>query len=340
MNYNPGCRSIPEYKEIYKSILFALEKTKLTRKEIIRTVIDSFPLNECDRCNDDMNSHLTKLRSSIGIVLNDMVARKLIIKELPEGASVHLYRRAEDITILIRVEECEREMLRMVKERPMSKQELREALIRSFGTDMTATNRDDNKLLTYMGQILKRLVAEEIFTLSDGKYSILGEKSAFIKDRRELLLLKGAFLARVHSKGGEFFEHYFMNLLAKYLTRSGKTVIDSHVKGGAEDGGIDGICNTVDTLGFRETIMVQTKNRSEQVIETTVRGFYGAVCAFQGSRGIFATISDFHPAAQKFLDSIDNCVGVNGERIFAMACDTSYGIRREGEKLIIDYDII
>ena len=97
---------------------------------------------------------------------------------------------------------------------------------------------------------------------------------------------------------------------------------------------------TIDSLGFKETIMVQTKNRSETTTETTVRGFYGAVCAQQGSRGIFVTISDFHPSAIKLLNSIDNCVGINGDKIFSMACDTSYGIKREGDKLTIDKEII
>ena len=97
---------------------------------------------------------------------------------------------------------------------------------------------------------------------------------------------------------------------------------------------------TADSLGFRETIMIQTKNRSDTISETDVRSFYGAVCAKQGSRGIFATISNFHPGAQRLLNSLDDCVGVDGDKIFAMACDTSYGIKREGEKLIIDREII
>ena len=86
--------------------------------------------------------------------------------------------------------------------------------------------------------------------------------------------------------------------------------------------------------------MVQTKNRAEIATETDVRGFYGAVCANQGSRGIFAISSDFHPAAKKFIDSIDNCVGINGEKIFAMAIDTSYGIKRESGKLLIDRKVL
>ena len=122
--------------------------------------------------------------------------------------------------------------------------------------------------------------------------------------------------------------------------RMGKTVLEASVTGGSYDGGIDGIVKTRDTLGFVETIMIQTKNRNEIINETTLRGFYGAVIAKSGTRGIFATISDFHPMAKSFLDSIDDCVGVNGEKLFTMATDTSYGIIREGGKLKIDKEII
>ena len=130
-----------------------------------------------------------------------------------------------------------------------------------------------------------------------------------------------------------------MNLLERYLIRCGKIVNESYVTGGSADGGIDGIAKTVDSLGFKETIMVQTKNRNDIAVETDIRAFYGAVCAAQGSRGIYAITSGFHPGARAFLDSIDNCVGVDGEKIFSMAVDVSYGILREDGKLVIDRSI-
>ena len=191
-----------------------------------------------------------------------------------------------------------------------------------------------------MGQILKGLVNDGLIEFDGSVYRMLPAKSAQIKIREEILTLKADFLGAIHSKGGEFFEHYFMNLLAKYYELEGKCVLESYATGGSEDGGIDGIAKTVDSLGFKETVMVQTKNRTDPSSETEVRGFYGAVCAAQGSRGIFATTSDLHPMAKKFLDSIDNCVGVNGERIFSMACKTLYGIKKCSGKLIIDTDII
>ena len=131
-----------------------------------------------------------------------------------------------------------------------------------------------------------------------------------------------------------------MNLLEKYVKSFGKTVISNCTTGGSTDGGIDGIMETVDSLGFRETVMVQTKNRSEPINETVARGFYGAVCARQGSRGILVTSSEFHPQAKEFLESIDNCVGVDGDKLFEMAVKTHYGIKKHDNTLTVDQKII
>lgn len=326
---------VREYRKIYRSVIDSLELGRLSRRELIFSVIDAFNLSDTERADDSMNGRLNTLRSRIGIVINDMEAKDFIKRE-PSG----LYYKVEEKDVLIRAEECEKEILNVLNAAPKSKQQLKEALVSFFGTDATPSQRDDNKLFTYMGQILKRLVGEGILDFDGATYSVAPEKSAYIENRQEVLGLKTAFLKKVHSRGGEFFEHYFMNLIAKYLALKGKNVIESHVTGGSDDGGIDGIVRTIDSLGFRETIMVQTKNRIDVSTETDVRGFYGAVCAQQGSRGIFVTSSDFHPMAVKFLDSIDNCVGVNGNKIFSMATETGYGIISNGTKLTIDNEII
>ena len=326
---------IQEYRKIYKAVLDSLELGRLSRRELLFSVIDSFALSESERLDDSMNGRLNVLRSRVGIVINDMEAKGIIKKDKSS-----LYTVAENREVAIRIEECEREILDFLKGEPKTRQDIKDNLVTVFGTDATPSVKDDNKLMTYMGQILKRLSAEEILTFDGSTYAIAEEKSAYIKNRREVLLLKSAFLTKLHSRGGEFFEHYFLNLLEKYLAMKGKTITESHVSGGSDDGGIDGVIKTVDCLGFRETIMFQTKNRIDISNETDIRGFYGAVCAGQGSRGIFATTSDFHPMAVKFLDSIDNCVGVNGSKIFTMATETGYGIKNDGNKLIIDSDII
>ena len=155
-----------------------------------------------------------------------------------------------------------------------------------------------------------------------------------------MLSLKADFIARIHARGGEFFENYLVTLLSKYYKRHGYTVEEAYVTGGSADGGIDGVIKTVDGLGFRETVMIQTKNRIELSSETDVRGFYGAVCASGGTRGIFVSASDFHSTARDFLLGVDNCVGINGRKLFSLAVECSYGIKKSGGKLTVDERII
>jgi restriction system protein len=176
--------------------------------------------------------------------------------------------------------------------------------------------------------------------LENGYYALSSNASANADDINAMLNLKNEFLQKLHSRGGEFFENYFMTLLSKYSKKHGKKVIECYVTGGSADGGIDGVMKTEDSLGFREVIMVQTKNRIDIPSETDVRGFYGAVCAKRGTRGIYATTSDFHSGAKKFLDALDDCIGINGERIFAMAAECGYGIKKHGESLEIDSKVI
>lgn len=327
-------KNLREYRRIYKKIVDTLEVSPRTRAELLRSVVESLINDEKKLSDRRTNATQNLLRSACGAVVTEMTNRGMIYVD-----DLGLYHNAADKPVVIRLERCEEQILILLRERARTKKEIRDELVKFFKTDKTITTRDDNMLFSFIGQILKSLVREESIVYDGSLYSIAPLKIAEMKNKQELLSFKASFLSLIHSRGGEFFEHYFMNLLEKYLIRSGKIITESYVTGGAEDGGIDGICKTVDSLGFKETIMVQTKNRLESTSETDVRGFYGAVCARQGSRGIFVTTSTFHPLAEKLLDSIDNCVGVDGEKMFSMALDTAYGIKKKGNTLTIDYKI-
>ena len=327
-------KNIQDYRKIYNAILDALDEAPLERSQLISKTIDSFGLTKKELADTGTNGRRNILRSMCGTVINEMHNRSIISRD----ADLR-YRKNTEKPIAIKLEECEEAIFALLHERPHSRLEIKERLVDIFGTDETVSAKDDNKLFTYIGQILKHITAEGLVDYDGALYRLATARSAEIKDRQEILRLKGEFLSKIHARGGEFFEHYFMNLLAKYFIRCGKTVTESYVTGGSADGGIDGIAKTVDALGFKETIMVQTKNRNSITNETDVRGFYGAVCAAQGSRGIYAITSDFHPGAKAFLDSIDNCVGVNGEKLFTMAADTSYGLIRKNGVLTIDTEV-
>jgi restriction system protein len=140
--------------------------------------------------------------------------------------------------------------------------------------------------------------------------------------------LRRRYLALLHRQGGAFLERFAVRLLEDYFRRTGRTVTLAEVTGGSADGGIDGRLHTVDGLGFSETVLIQTKCRKADlhVTEREVRGFYGAVCAAGGSRGIFVTTSYFHGGAKKFLDGIPNYVGIDGEKLFSIVKLCSFGL--------------
>ena len=322
-------------KNIYFTVIDILSKGPMTRREIIDKYIHSLALTREEILDRRTSGKVNQYRSVVGTALNEMLRKGIIVRS-GEG----MYSSTEQKPVVIRNERCEKLILKLLARGPMTKNLIRNELVKSLGTDKTLTESDDNKLFAAMGEILRRLVREGIVILSDKLYSLPQRIEARIDDIEGLLTLKELFLSGIHKRGGEFFERYFMTLLEKYLSRHGKEVIENTTTGGSDDGGIDGIIVTRDCLGFRETVMVQTKNRTAFASETEVRGFYGAVCARQGSRGIFATTSDFHPSARNLLNSIDNCVGVDADMLFKMAMETLYGIKKSQGAYSIDERII
>ena len=326
--------SIPSQRRLYKQIVDMLELAHLDRRDIISRCVAAAGLSPSEMSDKNAGSPQNNIRSRAGGVLNDMEARGLIALDEDE-----LYYLVSAKPVVIRIERCEKELIRALTERPMTKSEIRDRLKSIFGTDKTPTTRDDDTLFTFMGQTLKKLQASGIIALKENYYSLSPKAHAKADDLNEMLTLKNDFLAKVHSRGGEFFENYFMALLKKYTEKCGKRVLECYVTGGSADGGIDGVMKTEDQLGFREVTMVQTKNRTDIVSETAVRGFYGAVCAQRGTRGIFATTSDFHSSALDFTVPLDDCVTVNGTRLFKMAIEASYGIKKIDGEYAIDEKI-
>ena len=321
-------------KRLYYKIIDLLSKGPKTRKELIDSYVATLGLTKEELADRSTASKLNIERSRIGAVINEMIQKGFVTKT--DG----ILTAADQKPVIVRNERCEKEILKMLDGTALTKSEIRKKLVSIFGTDKTLTENDDNKLFAFMGDALRRMVNDGVLILTDKRYSLAQKIAARMDDIETMLTLKDSYLTRLHRKGGEFFEVYFMNLLERFVTLYGKTVISCSTTGGSADGGIDGIMETVDCLGFRERVMVQTKNRTDMSNETTVRGFYGAVCARQGSRGIFVTSSDFHPAAEAFLKSIDNCVGVDGDMLFKMAIKTHFGIKKVGTEYVVDDKII
>ncbi len=318
-------------KRIYKAVLDVLSRGCLGHDELVEKTIS---LLYGGSVQGSQVGKFTEIRGYIGSVIREMKDDGLI------SSNGEKYCLLTSVPMAVKLRDCENEILSFLSKSAKTKQDIRSHLVSYYGTDKTASKVDDKMLFDRMGQILRRLIEDGRISLVGTLYSLTEETRAKIDDIGSMLELKNAFISRMHRRGGEFFEHYIMTLLSKHARKCGKTVAEARVTAGSSDGGIDGIMKTVDPLGFKETVMVQAKNRTDLTNETTVRGFYGAICAVGGSRGIFACMSDFHPSARLFLSGIDNCVGLSGEDIFKLACECQYGIRKKDGKYIIDNKIL
>ena len=307
-----------------------------TRKEIIDCVLDKYGFSNKEKSNKSPNAKCNVVRSYIGTVLTKMIAEGAIVKQ---GDKFSLVKEKE---IIVSEEQCKNAILSFLKKKPHTKKELYTALQKYFETDKTKTVNDDNALKGMAGNLLSRLLTDKTIFIEDEKYYITvgNEKKKYSKLPAPEEEFKKLFLDRLCDLGGRFFEKFVANLIEKYFLITGRDVLNCVVLGGSDDGGIDVRLDTVEELGFAEHIMVQAKCRKNtQVTQKEIREFYGALNAQGGTRGIYITTSTFHPCAEKLLLSIDNCVGVDGEKIFELVKKTTYGIRKNKDGYIFDETI-
>ncbi len=323
------------YEKAYAYLTEILFKKPLRRNDAIEECIKRFGLTEDEKSDRSANGKYNSIRSAAGVALQRMKDSAIITVD-SEGFLLCTVEKP----LVLRYEKCVEEILKLITVKPMSKNAIRQRLITSFGTDLTVSKRDDERLYSYIGQILKSLVNNKIVEFDGGVYRLCQAKHASIGDITALTALCADFLILLHSKGGEFFEKYFITLISKQLENDGKKIDVANLTAGADDGGIDGIIYTTDELGFRETVMMQMKNRNDITSETDIRSFYGALCALGGTRGIYAITSDFHPQAKAFIGSIDNLIGLNGNDKYTIACKCKYGIVEKNGILEIDTTIL
>ena len=167
--------------------------------------------------------------------------------------------------------------------------------------------------------------------------------------------LQEAFLRKLRSLGGDYFEYYSVYLLERYSMKNGRRLEGMKISGGDRDGGIDGEIELTDKLGFRETIYIQSKNwnpdkgdeRLWVVGETLLQQFIGACACRQAQdkkqhcRGIFITTSRFTPDAKRILDAMsDKIVGYDGGDLYEAAKECQFGLIYENGNWKLDEKLL
>lgn len=311
-----------------------LDYVKKNPKSTRKAVLDGTAVIFKQKCSEKKINDITKneARSYVGKSLNDLLSEKALLSE-----NGFITESADD-KIAVDKNKCKAVFLELLKKREYEKSELYAEIIKEIGADKTRSKDDDNEIKGYVGQLISRYVDEGTVAFKNNKYFIKTRSmKAVPKKPVPESEFKKNFLNRIYENGGSFFENFFANVLEKYYTLTGRTVWDSLVSGGSDDGGIDIKLRISDDLGFVDNVMVQAKCRQNaNVTETEVRNFYGAINVVKASRGIFVTTTGFCPTADKLLKSLDNCVGIDGDGVFELSKKTLYGMKISGGGFIFD----
>ncbi len=308
-------------RDALAAILAALDSTPCDRRSLLDAVVRELA--------PESKKSENRLRSYIGSRIDALVSEGRIT--LSDG----LYRAGEPAAVIIRASECRESVLKALSRRPMSGASLKSLLAHRLGTGRTPTKQDDRELDMTVDATLAELEASGLVRLGEKGYMrVCPHPTPSLDEFRDLLF------SRLHEMGGGFFERFVAGALEAYYLQTGRTVTYCDVTGGASDGGIDVVVDTVDGLGFTEHILVQTKCRSRiHTTEKEIREFYGAMHAQEGSRGIFVTAAAFHPGAQRLLDSLPNCVGIDGDKLFSILLKTGYGIQKTPDGYACDESV-
>ncbi len=324
-----------------RCVLILQSSNNIEQKDIIKKAIH----NETSRildANASPSSQINSARSKAGTVLTELVSRGDVKVDKDKK-----YFLGKEELVIVQESECRGEILRLLKSKSLKRADLYLALQKKFGTDQTKSKKDDNGLRSMAGQILAREIDNGRIVEQSGLISLAVEKTPLPRPITPTPENKTApiseekfeelFLSRIHELGGKFFEHFVANMLEKYYTVNGREVLVCEVTGGSEDGGIDVIMETKEQLGFVERIMIQAKNRRTiRVTEKEVREFYGEMYAQRGTRGIYITTSSFCESAEKFLNSLPDCVAIDGKKVFEIAKQVAYGIQQTKSGLAFD----
>ena len=310
-------------KALASIVKYLSEAGTATRTEIIEGALFHYGLSKSEMEDFSPKSKNSVIRSYIGTALNDLTNKKDVRR------TGDTYSLVKEELIIIREDEVEAKIRDILDSGERTKEEIFVSLEKYFGTHETVSFKDDYTLRSVAGNVLFDLASNDEIIVIGGKYS----KKAAIDEIYDSPLpedeFKPKFFKNLWLMGGKFFESFVANLLEKYYTLSGKMVVYCDITGGSDDGGIDIILETVDYLGFGEKIVAQTKCRDRaHVTEKEVREFYGAMNAIGASRGIYVTTTYFHESAENFLDSVNDLVGIDGEKLFELVKKTNYGIKR------------
>lgn len=322
--------------ELRQLLLKTLEKTpRLRRKALLEQCAAQMDFTPQELQDQSLSSPVVRFKSRMGALLTRMIHTGDIVES--ESGFLTTDRTPGALLERDRAEDFVLNCLR--NGQPWQRHQIFNQADRVF---QPRKKQEEGDLHSVLGQAIQRLHRErriretpEGYMLPVSQYPHT-ELGYWLQEAKNGANLCECFLHAIHTQGGEWFEAFAVRLLTKFYQQAGRTVTNAYVTGGSNDGGLDGVIELTEWMGFRENILMQMKNRYATISPKDVREFYGAVCIARGSRGIFVTISDFHPEAIKLLEQVDNLIGLDGTRLFEIAKRCGYGVIHKNGIYMLD----
>ena len=148
-----------------KIVEYLVSRESATRTEVIEGAIRLMGLKPTEMCNLNPKSKYCLLKSYAGTALNDLVIKKVILQN---GDKYSLVREE---FIVVSQELIQAEIESLLEKGSYSKEEIYIHLEKFFGTDATASSRDDYSLRSIAGNVLFELTDSAQAEIIKGKYT-------------------------------------------------------------------------------------------------------------------------------------------------------------------------
>ena len=328
---------VEEIKKNYKSyltkckrdIISILAKGPTERRSVIDGAVDLSELTDEEKKDRAAGGVLALYRSIVGNAFSEMQKYGDILTDAKGLVSLK-----KKPAVIIREAEIAPYIISLLKVRAMTGAEISESAKVYFGAADTLTLDDDRETERAVEKLLSQLTKSGKISGIGGRYSISSDMMLVKKPSSVF----EEFISFLNSKGGEFFENYSAMLLEKYFLACGKLVSACNVIGGSDDGGIDVMLTTSDWLGFKDTVLVQCKQKTNSnVTLNEVKQFVGAFYVEKGTKGIFMTTSRFHRDATTVINGLADIVAIDGRKLYDIAKKCSCGITEMDGEYAVDY---
>lgn len=333
--------------------LVAADAQPWERKKLINEAIEKIGYTKAELADHSCESLSSRLKSLTGVVINELCASNVF--------SVDDDRRICRAVVPLSQLECKEYFCKKYlsdeeqkNKRPEGK---RNVLLAILGQVWKRKSEDGS--IEREGIAVMPLIEEELLKNERFRKDLLSQKEKYpntpigkklkyadelfnkcrdrkMKPKDYELALKKTVIECINFAGGEFFERLSMLLLKDCY---GSSVEKDELTGGPEDNGIDGKLYVRDGLGFQDVIFFQSKtklNSRAYVSIKVIRELIGVTLAYEATKGILITNSNFTVESRKFAAKVKNIMLIDGARLFELMVQYERGIVKSGDLLKID----